>query len=175
MKRDDKLKIRKMTHEDLAIMTNWLNTKEVLGFFGNPAAPQSAKQVHEKYGPRIDGDIAVAPYFVETKGEPIAFMQCYKLSEKDYKNYGYSIEETIYGIDQFIGEPSWWRSGYGTRMVTKFLAILFDEKQADAVVVDPEFTNLRAIRCYEKCGFQKIKKIEDGQKWLMEISRSLRN
>lgn len=164
------MELRKMLHEDLDLMTKWLNTEEVLEFFGDPAAPPSASQVLEKYGPRIDGDVAVETYIAETEGRPFAFLQCYRLSEEDYKYCGYSMEETLYGIDQFIGEPSLFNKGYGTRMVTEFLNFVFSEKGADAVVVDPELTNLRAIRCYEKCGFQKIKKVDNGRKWLMEVS-----
>ncbi|WP_052131615.1 GNAT family N-acetyltransferase [Planococcus sp. CAU13] len=165
------MKIRKMAFQDLEVMTKWLNTEEVLEFFGNPEAPLTAGQVRTKYGPRIDGEIEVEPYIVETAGRPFAFMQCYRLNDEDYKKYGYSIEETIYGIDQFIGEPALFNKGYGTEMVTKFLAYIFEEKLADAVVLDPETTNPRAVRCYEKCDFQKIRKIDDGRKWLMEILR----
>lgn len=164
------MKIRKMIHEDLELMTEWLNTKEILEFFGDPAAPPSAKQVQKKYAPRIEGAIAVEPYIAETDGRPFAFLQCYRLRNKDYASYGYSIEETVYGIDQFIGEPALFNKGYGTQLVTEFVQFIFQEKQADAIVLDPELSNPRAIRCYEKCGFRKVKKIEDGQKWLMEIS-----
>lgn len=164
------MKIRKMVRDDLNLMAQWLNTKEVLEFFGDPDAPPSASQVRAKYGPRIDGKVAVEPFIAETERRPFAFMQCYRLSEEDYERYGYSIEETIYGIDQFIGEPSLFNKGYGTRMVTEFLAFIFREKKAAAVIVDPELTNPRAIRCYEKCGFRKIKQIDSGRKWLMAIS-----
>ena len=160
-----------MSHDDLDIMRKWLNTKEVLEFFGDPAAPPNARQIDEKYGHRIDGKVAVEPYIVETEGKPFAFMQCYRLTDEDYKSYGYSIEETIYGIDQFIGEPELLGKGYGTRMVTEFLSFIFNEKGADAVTVDPELTNPRAIRCYEKCGFQKIKQIDGDRKWLMATTR----
>ncbi|RAZ81617.1 GNAT family N-acetyltransferase [Planococcus halotolerans] len=163
--------MRKMSHEDLKLMSKWLNTKEVLEFFGDPDAPLSTIQIREKYGPRIDGAVAVEPYIAETEGKPFAFMQCYRLTDEDYKSYGYSIEETIYGIDQFIGEPALFSKGYGTQMLTEFLSFVFNEKGADAVTVDPELTNPRAIRCYEKCGFQKIKKINGERKWLMEITR----
>lgn len=165
--------MRKMSYEDLKLMSKWLNTKEVLEFFGDPEAPPSAIQIREKYGPRIDGVVAVEPYIAETEGKPFAFMQCYRLTDEDYKSYGYSIEETIYGIDQFIGEPALLGKGYGTRMVIEFLNFIFNEKGAGAVTVDPELTNPRAIRCYEKCGFQKIKKIDGERKWLMEITRKL--
>lgn len=160
-----------MSRGDLGLMAKWLNTKEVLEFFGDPDAPPSARQVQEKYGPRIDGMSAVEPYIAETESKPFAFMQCYRLTDEDYKSYGYSVEETVYGIDQFIGEPELLGKGYGTRMVTEFLSFIFNERGADAVTVDPELTNPRAIRCYEKCGFQKVKQIDGERKWLMEINR----
>ncbi|XKE94664.1 acetyltransferase [Metaplanococcus flavidus] len=165
------MKIRRMSHGDLELMTKWLNTKEVLEFFGDPAAPPSAGQLREKYGPRINGAVAVEPYIAETAGKPFAFMQCCRLTDEDYKIYGYSIEETIYGIDQFIGEPELFGKGYGTQMVTEFLSFIFNERGADVVTVDPELTNPRAIRCYEKCDFQKVKQIDGERKWLMEINR----
>lgn len=165
------MKIRRMVHEDLDLMAKWLKTIEVLEFFGDPEKPFSTRQVREKYAPRIDGTVAVEPYIVEREGSPFAFMQCYRLSRGDYGSGGYSIEETLYGIDQFIGEPSLFNKGYGTQMVRKFLDFIFDEKQADTVIVDPELTNPRAIRCYEKCGFHKVRKIDGGRKWLMEISK----
>nr|WP_246118823.1 hypothetical protein [Alkalibacillus haloalkaliphilus] len=34
--------------------------------------------------------------------------------------------------------------------------------------MDPEVSNVRAIKCYEKCGFSKVRLIEDRSKWLME-------
>lgn len=34
---------------------------------------------------------------------------------------------------------------------------LIEQKQADIVVMDPQTWNERAIRCYEKCGFKKVK------------------
>lgn len=163
--------IRKMVHKDLDIMTKWLNTEEVLEFFGDPANPPSAAQVRAKYGPRIDGDVAVEPYIVEAEGRPFAFMQCYRLQKKDYERYGYSKGELVYGMDQFIGEPDVLNREYGTQMVKEFTAHIFSEKRADAIVMDPEMRNPRAIRCYEKCGFRKLKEIDYGEKWLMELRR----
>lgn len=59
-------------------------------------------------------------------------------------------------------------------MVRAFTELIFAEKWADAIVMDPEVRNPRAIRCYEKCGFRKLKEIEGGQKWLMELRRERR-
>lgn len=34
---------------------------------------------------------------------------------------------------------------------------LIEQKQANIVVMDPQTWNERAIMCYEKCGFKKVK------------------
>ena len=84
----------------------------------------------------------------------------------------------VYGTDQFIGEAEYWNKGIGTQLMQSMLAYLINEKQARKVVMDPQSWNLRAIFCYEKCGFQKIKLLEkheqhEGQMrdcWLMEYA-----
>jgi aminoglycoside 6'-N-acetyltransferase len=53
-------------------------------------------------------------------------------------------------------------------MVSKFIDWISRNTDADIVILDPEVTNLRAIRCYEKCGFVKVKKINNGVSLLME-------
>ncbi|WP_142383441.1 acetyltransferase [Bacillus sp. V3-13] len=36
------------------------------------------------------------------------------------------------------------------------------------MILDVNVDNKRAIRCYEKCGFVKVKLIQSGASWLME-------
>lgn len=42
-------------------------------------------------------------------------------------------------------------------------------KNVDLIVLDPEVSNTRAVRCYEKCGFKKVKKVHNETCWLMEL------
>ncbi|MBN3944450.1 MAG: GNAT family N-acetyltransferase [Nostoc sp. NMS9] len=54
---------------------------------------------------------------------------------------------------------------------------LFEQRQADKIVIDPHVDNSRAIRCYEKSGFVKVKllpahELHEGKYsdcWLMAI------
>lgn len=161
--------IREMKHTDYEVMAKWLSTPEVLEFFGDRNAPFTVEQVKRKYEPRIKGDVAVYPYIVELDKRPIGFMQHYKLTEKNQEAFGYPLNLNIHGIDQFIGVPAYFNQGIGTIMVTKFIDILYDKTDSDMIVLDPELTNTRAIRCYEKCGFVGMKKVKDGNNWLMEL------
>ncbi|MFK8794525.1 GNAT family N-acetyltransferase [Planococcus plakortidis] len=166
-----KLSIRKMNEEDFSIMAKWLSTKEVPEFYGDVNSPFTIQQVKKKYGPRIDGQVPIHPYIVERNGEPIGFMQHYRLAEEVQVDYGYPLALSMQGIDQFIGNPVLFNQGIGTLMVKAFLGYLM-ALPIDTVVLDPEVSNPRAIRCYEKCGFMKVKKINGEKNWLMEFSTS---
>jgi RimJ/RimL family protein N-acetyltransferase len=58
-------------------------------------------------------------------------------------------------------------------MVRAFVAKLFDDPAVTRVQVDPFPSNGRAIRCYEKAGFQRVREIvtPDGPALLMHRDR----
>ncbi|MFM5889276.1 MAG: GNAT family N-acetyltransferase [Dolichospermum sp.] len=71
----------------------------------------------------------------------------------------YLLENTnnVYGIDLFIGETQYWTQGIGTKVLLSTINYLFHRLKAAKIVIDPNVKNFRAIRCYEKCGFVKVK------------------
>ncbi|MCA1026028.1 acetyltransferase [Cytobacillus kochii] len=165
MKEND-LYIRKMSKNDYLYMRKWLSTKEVLTFYGDVNEPFSLEMVKEKYGPRIDGEINVLPFIVELKDQPIGFMQYYQVdNENEY--FGFGDNELIYGIDQFIGEPMLFGKGIGTRMVKLFVKYIAQRTEAKMVILDTATNNHRAIACYEKVGFTKVRKMNKDSNWLM--------
>ncbi len=80
----------------------------------------------------------------------------------------------------FIGETNYWNRGIGTKILTILINYLFVVLAADQIVIDPHVDNTRAIRCYEKCGFVKIKLLPTHELheekysdcWLMAIERN---
>lgn len=161
------LYIRKMTVNDYEIMAKWLSTIDVLEFYGDINSPFSLEQVKKKYEPRVLGESRVSPFIVELDSSPIGFMQHYKLQAKVQKEYGYLEHQVIYGIDQFIGVPKLFNKGYGTIMVSKFIDLIIKTTDAEIIILDPEISNERAIRCYEKCGFSQVKKINNNDSALL--------
>lgn len=159
-----------MTDTDFGFMANWLSMKEVLEFYGDIHSPYSMEQVRAKYEPRVRGESPVSPFIVELDHIPIGYMQYYKLEADQQKSYGYIEDQVVYGIDQFIGNPSLFNKGYGTKMVRKFIEIIIKTTDADVIILDPDISNERAIRCYEKCGFLKVKIINNNHNFLMEIN-----
>lgn len=161
-----------MTDNDLHVMTTWLQTKEILEFYGDIHSPFTHEQVRDKYGPRVRGEGVVSPFIVELDNTPIGYMQQYPIQADEQKAYGHSTLQVIYGIDQFIGDPTLFSKGIGTKMVLQFIELIQQTTDADLIIMDPEISNTRAIRCYEKCGFSKVKTINNAAHWLMELDLS---
>jgi aminoglycoside 6'-N-acetyltransferase len=112
---------------------------------------------------------------------PIGYLQFYLVGEESRNSYCPAADEcleAVYGTDQFLGEVSCWNRGLGTGSISLLLRYLFETKWARKGILDPHMMNLRAIRCYEKCGFRKVKilrahEMHEGMlrdAWLMEAS-----
>jgi aminoglycoside 6'-N-acetyltransferase len=74
------------------------------------------------------------------------------------KKYGFTSNQNIYGIDQFIGETKLWDKGIGTSMILLMLNFL-RSKGASKVVLEVKKNNIRALKSYKKCGFKKTKEM----------------
>lgn len=78
-------------------------------------------------------------------------------------------------------ETDYWNKGIGTLLVKAMVEYLVDKQQADKVIMDPQTRNVRALRCYEKCGFKKIRilpnhEYHEGEYldcWLIEYRSSI--
>lgn len=165
---------------DYERMAAWLSDPRVLEFYDGRDCPLSLSGAIEKYSPRILASEGVTPCLLILRGQPVGYMQYYSLGEEGIGEYGLGANvdtSRIYAFDQFIGEPGRWNQGLGTLGVTLLVAYLFRDWAARRIVIDPQARNPRAIRCYEKCGFRKVKllpgkelhegKMEDC--WLMEM------
>jgi len=79
----------------------------------------------------------------------------------------------------YIGEKDLWGKGYGYDAIKTFLNYIFKEKNFKYIYLRVYEHNIRAIKCYEKCGFKKRgilrfnkKKIESDNLILMDIKSS---
>lgn len=170
------LTVRELKLSDKDLLVKWLNDPLVLTYYEGRDRPH-------------DGDMVDAHFYqedsetrciIEFHNQPIGYIQFYELGEEERLEYGYSDPgEKIYGTDQFIGETAYWDKGIGKLLVTSMLNYLMDVAKADRVVMDPQQWNVRAISCYKRCGFVKVKELiahemHEGQLrdcWLIEYSR----
>ncbi len=172
-----RLAIRELIEEDKQLMVKWLSDPEVLQYYEGRDRPADLAQVEEDFfGEAGDESRCLILY----EKNPIGYVQFYPIGDEEREIYGYfDALNTIYGMDQFIGEVSYWNKGIGTQLVEMVVNYLFTDRKADRIVMDPQTWNERAIRCYEKSGFKKVKLLpkhewHEGEYrdcWLIEKKR----
>src|SRR5262249_22210447 len=133
---------RAMSRTDLPLIRRWLQTPEVMRWWGDP---------DEQYE-LISGDLDhpdIDQFIVALDARPFAYLQCYRLSTWN-QGFGDHPPDTR-GIDQFIGEPDLLARGHGSKFIRQFVDERF-RARTPRVVTDPDPENARAVRAYEKAG-----------------------
>ena len=150
---------RPMTAADLPLVKGWLAEPHVREWWGDPA---------EQYA-LVSGDLdepAMDQFIVSADGHAFGYLQCYDLTAWN-SGFGTHPEGTR-GIDLFIGEPGMIERGHGSGLIRAFVEDKLG-KGAPRIVTDPDPANTRAIRAYEKAGFEKVRMVDtpDGPALLM--------
>jgi aminoglycoside 6'-N-acetyltransferase len=152
-------RFRPMTSADLPQIRRWLAEPHVREWWGDPA---------EQYT-LVSGDLdapAMEQFIVATEDGDFGYLQCYDVAAW---NSGFGTQpEGTRGIDLFIGEPGMLAHGHGAALIRAFIY----DRLAPAtprIVTDPDPANARAVRAYEKAGFQKARMVDtpDGVTLLM--------
>lgn len=173
-----KLLVRTLRDTDKQLLVKWLSDPKVLQYYEGRDRPHDLEMVNEHFYNRTDDQVTGC--IVEYDGAEIGFIQFYSIDDAEKEEYGYTgLAETIYGTDQFIGETDYWNQGIGKILVASMVEFLINEKAADRVVMDPQACNKRAISCYEKCDFKKVKFLLEHEKhegelrdcWVMEYKK----
>jgi RimJ/RimL family protein N-acetyltransferase len=110
-----------------------------------------------KYRRRVRGYEPVKPYVALLGNDPFGFAQSYVAKGSGDGWWEDETDPGVHGIDQSIGDPNLLGRGLGTRLAVALTARLFDDPTVTKIQVDPATTNARAIRCYEKAGFERVK------------------
>ncbi len=58
-------------------------------------------------------------------------------------------------IGVMIGEKEYWSRGFGTEAISLLLKYMFEELNLERIGLYCDEANLRAQRCYQKCGFRQ--------------------
>jgi aminoglycoside 6'-N-acetyltransferase len=157
---------------DLALLRTWLSDPRVLEWYEGRDKPYDDAKVAKEFGPGGENESdGVLMAIIEAAGQPVGYMQYYRV-QPWAAEYELTEAETAatWGVDMFIGEPGRWSGGIGSAALRALVSHLFAERGADRVVIDPRVVNERAVRCYEKAGFLKVKILceheeHEGQKW----------
>ena len=150
---------RPMAVADLPLIQGWLTMPHVREWWGDP---------DEQYA-LVSGDLkdpAMDQYIVDVDGDPFGYLQCYHLTAW---NTGLGPQPLgTRGIDLFISKPDMIGLGHGSALLRHFVDDLL-RKAVPRIVTDPSPVNARALRAYEKAGFQRDHVVDtpDGPALLM--------
>ena len=150
---------RPMSSADLPTIKRWLRTSHVCRWWQDPSEQFEL----------VSGDLGhpdMAQFIVAADRREFAYLQCYNVAAW---NTGFDAQPAgTRGLDQFIGEVDMLGSGHGSAFVRAFADRLF-ASGTPRVVMDPDSSNARAIRAYEKAGFRqdRIVRTPDGPALLM--------
>src|SRR3954451_965242 len=144
---------------DLPLIRRWLETPHVSEWWHDPA------EQFELVSGELDHP-DMAQYIVASGGRKFAYLQCYNLSDW---NTGFGPQPSgTRGLDQFIGDAEMLDRGHGSAFIRRFTERLLAQG-TPRVVIDPDPANARAIRAYQKAGFEEDRIVEtpDGPALLM--------
>ncbi len=172
---NENIRVRLLQENDKRLLVKWLTNQLVLEFYEGRDNLFNLEKVNRSFYNQEKGIVRCV---VEYDEQSIGYIQYYQINDDTSTIQDYPSQENIYGLDQFIGEPSYWNRGIGTKLVKAMVNYLMDVKNADRIIMDPQITNERAIKCYEKCGFRKIRILPKNELhereyrdcWLMEYS-----
>ncbi len=170
----DHLSFKPLRPQDFSLLTTWLNETHVHEWYDknekNTLAEVTKRYSFKEINEPTDGFIAWY------NNNPVGYIQWYKTRDWPEFRDATGYNEGVAGIDLFIGNPEYIGKGFGRLMIRQFLKeIVFADKTIQLCIIDPEPTNKRAIRAYEKAGFRYKRTIqipqEEDLSYLMELQK----
>ena len=160
---------------DVALLAGWLTDARVLEWFEGRDRPLDAEAVRRRYAPEVLAAEQVQVGIVSDGGWPVGMVQWYPIDPHEYE--WHDDPDGVWGVDIVLGDPARWGRGLGTAALTLLVDHLLVTEGARHVVIDPWVGNERAIRAYEKVGFQRAKllaehEVHEGEArdcWLMVL------
>ena len=155
--KDGSLRVRMLQQGDLQKMVEWLTDERVLEFYEGRDTTWTEASVQEHFYVAPDHEAEYLRVIIELDGKSIGYGQIYRLYGELFDEYQWpSTGEVVYAMDQFIGEPELWDVGIGTKYVRMATEHIVKTRGASAVLMDPRKENPRAVRCYQKAGYEIV-------------------
>ena len=153
---------KNMQEKDIPLWKTWSevpHVKEVWFIEGY----ETTNYIYQK----IKGNGYDHSFIIYVNNKPIGYIQCcdlyaYRTLCPKPKGLFTQEERGTFCVDLFIAESDYLNKGYGTEIVRLFTQKVIQNFGAKKILIDPASNNQRAIRCYEKAGFETLKNASDG-------------
>ncbi len=139
----DRVVLRPLAPSDLRRCVKWFSDPQIIRFLGrsNPVTLAEEERWFRDYERRADEQI----FAIEVEGHHVGNLGLHRIDRVHRKAE----------IGIVIGEASVWSQGYGTEAMHAALRYAFDVLGLNKVSLEVLEYNTRAIRTYEKVGFQR--------------------
>ncbi len=165
-----KVYLRPLDLEDIAALTMWLNDAEVTRHLRvHRPLTRMAEEAYLRKLSESESDVVLGIMVRETE----QFIGVAGLHQLDPRN-----RHAQFGI--FVGEKSAWGKGYGTEATRLMVCHAFDTLNLNRVWLHVYEYNERAVRVYQKVGFQiegrlRQDTFRDGRYWDTLVMAVLRD
>jgi len=136
------------TDDELARIYRWSQDEEVLRWSGGSSMPLTFEEFKERFKQeRLRPDPMREAFAILTaEGELIGRVGCFAIDR----------EEGQAELGIVIGEKDYWGKGYGSDAVITLLRHIFETEGLRRVYLFTFTQNVRAQRCFAKCGFKRM-------------------
>lgn len=125
--------------------------------------------IKDKYQRKVTKDTAFLwPFWICEDNIKVGYIQYYILNDKEKTDWRLESNLNIIGIDLFIGKTNLLSKGIGSKTILIAIEQIRNRFKPDLIVLDVHKNNIRAIKCYENCGFKPANDISDGYR-LMKL------
>ncbi len=147
MNKSPDIQLRPLEIKDVEILEKWDNEPHVKES-GWDVDWDWEKEISTKYDWRW-------MFMAELNGAPLGCIQIID-PKKEITQYWGEVAENLRALDIWIGDASNLSKGYGSIMMKLALEFCFENDKVDGVLIDPLISNHKAIRFYEKLGFEFV-------------------
>lgn len=145
-----------LTAADLPLLADWLVQPHWRDWWGDDCQAELGY-----LRDMIQGRDSTRPFLIHLDGQPVGYIQVWRIADARVEPWlteapwVMDLPDDAVGVDLSIGPAALLAQGIGSRALAEFVAMMRAEGHR-TIIIDPDPTNARAIRAYEKAGFRPI-------------------
>lgn len=170
-----RISFRPVTAGDYPLLESWLSAPHWREWWGEPETELGYIR------DMVEGRDTTRPFVFLLDHEPAGYIQVWTIADHlkepwlSKAPWMSEVPAESVGVDVGIGEAAKLSRGLGSTVVRLFAERLSAEGHK-TILIDPDMTNLRAIRAYEKAGFRKLivsrESSGDSETLIMKFART---